>query len=111
MVVSLVSPMTLSLKSEVMVVSLKGEKMATLATTLEEIVVSVVPTLATILEGAEVVVSPVSTRGTTLEAMALNLKGQMPTYAMTAEGPDSDAAACPTTTNSLKPTESTTNAG
>jgi hypothetical protein len=98
-----------------MILRLKGEEMAAIATTLEEIV-SAVPTLAAILEGgAEMVVSPVTTRGTTLEVvslMTLDLKGEeMPTHATALEGSDSDAAACPITTNSLKPTQPTTNAG
>ena len=63
--------------------NLKGEEMPLLAITLE-----VVP------------------------LMALNLKGEeMPTLATTLEGPDSNAAACPTSTNSLKPTKPTTNTG
>ena len=100
----MVSPMTP--KSEGMLVplmdlSLKGEETATLATTLEETLVSAVPTLATNLEGVDVVVSP----------MALKLKGEMLTSATTLEGRDSDAAACPTTTNNPKPTEPTTDAG
>jgi hypothetical protein len=80
--------MTLSLKG-------KGEDEPTLATPLEEMVAS--PTRATRLE----LVSP-----------TLNLKGEeMPTHATTLECSDSDAAACPTTTNSLKPMHPATNAG
>jgi hypothetical protein len=106
---------------------LKGEEMATIATTLEEIVVSAVPTLAITLEGgAKVVVSPMSlnlkgeemsTHATSLEGgemvvfpmtlkfLNLPVKGEeMPAHATTLEGSDSNAAACPTTTNSsLKP--------
>jgi len=66
-----------------MTLHLNGEEMPTLATTME-------------------VVSP----------MTLNLKGEeMPSHGATLEGSDSDAPACPTTTNSLKPTKPTTNAG
>jgi hypothetical protein len=138
-----VSPITPSLNDE----------MATIATTLENVVY-----VQTLLEGADLVVSPVATRGTTLgvvSPMALNLKseemtaivttlkesvapgrGAVPTHACTtlevvtpmtldlkgeempahattpdSEGSDSDAAACPISTNSLKPTEPTTNTG
>jgi hypothetical protein len=141
-----VSPITPSLNDE----------MATIATMVE--IVVYVQTLVTNLEGADLVVSPVATRGTTLgvvSPMALNLKSEemtaivttlkesvapgrgavpthacttlevvtpmtldlkgeeMPTHATTpdSEGSDSDAAACPTSTNSLKPTEPTTNTG
>jgi len=79
-------------------VNLKGEEMPTLAT----------------LESAEMVVSPVSTNPTTLKVspMTLNMKSEeMPTHATTLEAADSDAAACPTTTNSLKPRNPTTNTG
>jgi hypothetical protein len=123
--------MTLNLKGE-------GEEVPTLATTLEVLVVSPpvptlatalevvspmilnlkgeeMPTPATTLEGAEMVASP--TVPTTMEVtspMTLNLKGEeMPTHTTTLEGSDSDsdAAACPTTTNSLKPKNPMTNAG
>jgi hypothetical protein len=56
-----------------------------------------------------------STHATTLDVvslMTLNLKGEeMPTHPTTLEGADSDAAACATTTNSLKPTHPMTNTG
>jgi hypothetical protein len=68
--------------------NLKGEEMPLLAITLEVAAPQVVP------------------------LMALNLKGEeMPTLVTTLEGPDSNAAACPTSTNSLKPTKPTTNTG
>jgi hypothetical protein len=104
----------------------KGEEVPTLASTLEEMVVSPpVRTLATTLE----VVSPMTLHlkgdgeempivATTMEVapVTLNLKGEeMPTHATTQEGlgldSPSDAAACPTTTNSLRPTNPTTNTG
>jgi len=105
-----------------MVVSLNLKGDRELATTLEEMVVSPpVRTLATTLE----VVSPmilhlkgdgeeIPAVATTMEVapVTLNLKGEeMPTHATTQKGLDSDAAACPTTTNSLRPTNPTTNTG
>ena len=74
------------------------------------------PTHATTLEGAGMVASPMPTLAPTLEVaspITLNLKGEeMPTHATTTlEGSDSDAAACPTTTNSLKLMNPTTNTG
>jgi hypothetical protein len=85
--------------------NLKGEdregEVSTLATALEEMVVyRPVPT-------------PTVTTLQVLSPMALNLGEQMssPSHATTVDGSDSDAAACPTTTNSLKQTNQTTNAG
>jgi hypothetical protein len=81
-----------------MILNLKGEERPTLAT----------------LEGAEMAVSPVATLVEVLSPITLYLKGEdMPTHATTlpVEGSDSDAAACPISTNSLKPTEPTTNTG
>jgi hypothetical protein len=61
------------------------------------------------------VVSPIPTRAPTLEVVSpiiLNLKGEeMQTHVTTLDGSDSDAAACPTITNSLKQTNLTTNTG
>jgi hypothetical protein len=77
-----------------MVVSLMTMKgMATLATTMEGVVVAVypVPALPTALD---------------LEGVA----EMMLTHATTLEGSDSDAAACPATMNSLKQTKSRTSA-
>src|SRR6266567_2343680 len=90
-----VSPTTLNLKGE----DREGE-VSTLATALEEMVVSL----------------PVATHATTLQVLSpltLNLGEEMsnPSHATTVDGSDSDAAACPTTTNSLRPTNPTTNAG
>jgi hypothetical protein len=72
-------------------------------------------THATTLEGANMVASPVPSLASTLEVVfpiSLNLTGEeMPTHATTLEGSDSDVAACPTTTNSLNPTNPTTNTG
>ncbi|KAF8490015.1 hypothetical protein F5888DRAFT_1743787 [Russula emetica] len=110
-----VSPMTLNLK---------GEEMPTHATTLEgaELVVSPVPTATTLganppaVAGPRVV-SPITlslkgeempTHTTTLEGVKM-VASAVPTLATTLEG--SDAAACPTTTNSLKPRNPTTNTG
>jgi hypothetical protein len=96
----------------------------TLATTLEVIspalnlpVKSEEMPAQTPLEGAAgMVASPMPTLAPTLEVVSpitLNLKGEeMPTHVTTTlECSDSDAAACPTTTNSLKQTNLTTNTG
>jgi hypothetical protein len=57
---------------------------------------------------AEMVAALVPIRVTTME-VTLNLKSEE--MMMTWEGSDSDAAACATTTNNLKPTRPTTNTG
>jgi hypothetical protein len=68
-----------------------------------------------ILEGEEMMASPVPTLVTLLEVVSrMNLESEeMSTHITTPEGSDSDsdAAACPTTTSSLKPTKPTTNVG
>ena len=89
--------MTLNLKGE-------GEK-PNFATTLEVVVSPPVQTGATTLEGAKMV-PPVPTFATleVVPPMTLNLKSEeMPSHVTTMDGPDSDAAACPTATNSLGP--------
>ena len=69
---------------------------------------------ATALEVVNLKVGEMPTHATTLEVvppMSLKLKG--PALATTLECPDSNAAVCPTTTNSVKPsrTKPTTNTG
>lgn len=81
----------------------------TLVTTLELILPTALdlgddelPTLATNATTVEVMVS----------VMILNLKREeMPIFATTVEGSDSNAAACITTTNCLRPTHPTINVG
>ena len=68
-----------------------------------------------ILEGEEMAAPPVPTLVTLLEVVSrMNLESEeISTHITTLEGSDSDsdAAACPTTTSSLKPTKPTTNVG
>lgn len=110
---------------------LKGEEMLTRAMTLggPEIVVSLVPSHAPTKEvillnlpvkipthattrTLDMVVSPVPSLATTLKVIP-PMGEEIPTRATPAEGSDSslDAAGAPITTNSLKPTNTTTNAG
>ena len=98
------------------VVNLKVDEMSTHATAQGVVNLKVEEILrhATALEVVNLKVGEMPTHATTLEVvppMSLKLKG--PALATTLECPDSNAAVCPTTTNSVKPsrTKPTTNTG
>jgi hypothetical protein len=106
-----VSPMALKSKGEKEEEEMVASPPVPILEVLEVVSPKVVSPMT--LHCAEMVAALVPTRETTARATTMevtpNLKSEEMTMAW--EGSDSDAAACPTSTNSLKLTRPTTNTG